>query len=145
MQITISETGIDDLLRRLETVTNPNRYRFVRVKALRAGIRVAEGYVKASLEGSRSGRIYRIRGKEHQASAPGEAPAVDTGNLKGSIKVGEVTEDHAVLETNADYAAYLEFGTRHMAARPFMRPSVENHIDEIEAAVAAVINEALDS
>ena len=145
MQITMSETGIDDLLRRLDNLSNSGRYRFVRVKALRAGIRVAERHAKASLEGSRSGRIYRIRGKEHQASAPGEAPAVDTGNLKGSIKVGEVTEDHAVLETNADYAAYLEFGTRYMAARPFMRPSVENHLDEIEAAMAAVINEALDS
>ena len=33
----------------------------------------------------KTGRIYRHGNVEHQASAPGEAPATDTGNLVNSI------------------------------------------------------------
>lgn len=119
MQITIHETGIDELLRRTDSLANPGRVRVVRTRALRAGIYVAERYAKAKVP-------------------------VDTGNLKNSIKVGQVDENHAELWATADYAAYVEFGTRRMAARPFMRPSVEDHIDEIEAVMARVIDEALD-
>jgi HK97 gp10 family phage protein len=120
VQIAIHETGIDDLLRRLDNITNPQRYRFVRVKALRAGIRIAED-----------------RAKDRYVP-------VDVGNLKNSIHVGAVTEDRAELLATADYAAYVEFGTRNMAAQPYMRPSVQNHIGEIEAVMTAVIDEALN-
>ena len=119
MQITIHETGIDELLRRTEVLTDPGRVRVVRVKALRAAIYVAERYAK------------------------GKVP-VDTGNLKNSISVGAVDENRAELWATTDYAAYVEFGTRRMAARPFMRPSVENHIDEIEQVMTRVVDEALD-
>jgi hypothetical protein len=35
----------------------------------------------------KSGRTYKRGSKSHQASAPGEAPAIDTGNLVNSIEV----------------------------------------------------------
>lgn len=35
--------------------------------------------------GSRSGRVYFIRGRSHQASAPGEPPASLTGRLENSF------------------------------------------------------------
>lgn len=131
MRITIYDTGIDELMRRLDVIANEPQYRFVRRKALRVGIRVAERYAKNNMSTS-------------SPSSPGSPPGIDTGNLKGSIKVGEVTDNHAVLEANANYAGYLEFGTRRMAARPFMRPAVLDHIDEIEASMTAVVDEALD-
>lgn len=132
MRITVYDTGIDELMRRLDVIAQEPRHRVVRRKALRVGIRVAERHAKDDMSPG------------PEPSSPGSPPAVQFGNLKGSIKVGEVTEDHAVLEANANYAGYLEFGTRHMAARPFMRSAVLNHIEEIETAMTAVIDEALD-
>lgn len=62
----------------------------------------------------------------HQASAAGEAPATDTGNLVNNIAV-TFDEDGfgANVESNAEYSAALEFGTTTMAARPFMHPAKE--------------------
>lgn len=131
MRVTVYATGIDDLMRRLDVIAQEPQYQFVRRKALRAGIRVAKRYAKNNMSTS-------------SPSSPGSPPGVDTGNLKDSIKVGEVTGDHAILEATADYAGYLEFGTRRMAARPYMRPSVLDHMDEIQEVMTRVVDEALD-
>jgi HK97 gp10 family phage protein len=144
MQITMQEVGLDQLQRRLDALGDRQRYRVTMTKAHRAGIRVVERYVKENLSGSRTGAIYRYGNVEHQASAPGEAPAVETGNLKNSVRVLEANAERAVLGATAEYAAYLEFGTRHMAPRPYMRPAVDEHIGEIEEVMARVIDEALD-
>ena len=144
MQITIQEYGIDDLLRRVNSMADAGQARATRRKMLRAGIRVIERHTKNLLVGQRSGRIYTYRSVEHQASAPGEAPAVDTGNLKSSLRVLEVTDDYASFGTSADYAAHLEFGTRNMAARPYLRPAAENSVQDVEHAMGAVADEALD-
>lgn len=65
---------------------------------------------------------------EHQASAPGEAPAIDTSNLANSITVEATGPTEVTIHVGADYAADLEFGTVHMAARPFVLPAVEHTI-----------------
>jgi hypothetical protein len=45
----------------------------------------------ASMTGQKSGRVYKIgKNRTHQASAPGQAPAVLTGTLRSSITVGRV-------------------------------------------------------
>ena len=63
--------------------------------------------------------------KKHTASAPGDAPNRDTGQLGSSLIVTRSGSTSAEVLANVEYAAYLELGTRHMAARPFMTPSVE--------------------
>lgn len=78
---------------------------------------------------------------KHQASAPGEPPARDLGNLvaqtnadptirdDGDAKVGTVT-------SNAAYSRALHEGTERMAARPFMDvPAKENAQQLTEAFV----------
>ena len=62
----------------------------------------------------------------HQASAAGEAPASDTGYLASNIAIS-IDGDRlgASVESNAEYSAYLEFGTMKMAARPFLQPALE--------------------
>ena len=57
---------------------------------------------------------------------------VDTGNLKRSILV-DVSDDgkEATVTATADYAAYVEYGTRKMTARPFMRPAAEEVAKEL--------------
>ena len=61
----------------------------------------------------------------HIASAPGQPPNTDTGRLVNSLNVTRSGALTAEVLANVEYAAYLELGTRHMAARPFMTPAVE--------------------
>ena len=77
-----------------------------------------------------SGRQY---GK-HQASAAGEAPASDTGNLASSItfKVdANKDEGRGEVSASAPYAASLEFGTVHIKPRPYMQPALEENRNKI--------------
>lgn len=86
----------------------------------------------------KTGRIYIRDGHAHQASAPGESPASETGELVANI----VTEyDYSKLSgtvvAHVPYAAALEYGTEKMEPRPFLRPallalqdSVRAHIDD---------------
>ena len=86
-----------------------------------------EGRVKAALSQMGSGKTYKIEGRFHQASAPGEPPTVLTCDLRGSIThfVGIVGRDViGIIITNIEYAPALEFGTRKMAPRPFMRNTI---------------------
>ena len=143
MQITFAEIGIEETLRRLDQLQGA-RGNNTRRRMLRAGIRVVETHAKDSMNGPKSGRVYIINGREHQASAPGEPPAVVYGNLKNSIKVQEVTDDHATLAATGEYAVPLEYGTARMAARPFMRPAAYDHLEEIGDVMTRVADEALD-
>ena len=68
-------------------------------------------------------RVVKENGKALQEASQRKAP-VDTGTLKRSIGLeirdGGLT---AEVEPTAEYAAYVEYGTRYMSAQPYMRPS----------------------
>ena len=65
-----------------------------------------------------------------EAYAKLECP-VDTGRLRNSITHEVRTGEKAVyIGTNVEYAPYVELGTSKMAERPYLRPAVENHIQE---------------
>lgn len=141
--ITLRVRGSAELRRALERLRGAERRR-AQQDGLEAGARVVETYVKTSMaEGGKSGELYSRGGRSHRASAPGEAPAVDYGNLYNSIQIEEVTPERAIVSASAEYAEHLEFGTSRMAARPFMRPAVDEHereiVDAIEAAVRGFI------
>src|SRR5690625_809377 len=68
--------------------------------------------------------------RTHVASAPGQPPNTDTGRLAGSIRAVMSGTPTAYVDALADYAVHLEFGTRNMAARPFMTPAVEAERDK---------------
>jgi HK97 gp10 family phage protein len=89
------------------------------------------------LRGTKSGRLYRRRGTAHRASAPGEAPASDLGDLVRGIQApravpGELAVD---IASSSAHAALLEFGTSRMAARPYMRPAAALAEDDIADAI----------
>lgn len=92
----------------------------------------------------KTGRIYRRRGKEHQASAPGEPPATDTGRL---IQSGRTAYNQSLLlgvvMWSTEYAAPLEFGTEKMEPRPYARPALANKQDFIVEAIKAEIEREL--
>jgi hypothetical protein len=101
--------------------------------------------VHALLSRRGSGRIYRIaKGKKsgktlrergfHQASAPGEPPAPDLGHLRRSFQAsggdaifGLSPKDRPGVVrawrvgTRVRYARWLEYGTRSIKPRPFIR------------------------
>ena len=68
---------------------------------------------------------------------------IDTGTLRNSIMVDEVTPDRAIIAPHTDYAEHVEFGTSRQAAQPYMRPALDQHeaeiIDAVERTVAAFV------
>ncbi len=66
-------------------------------------------------------------GKGGTTSSPGEVPRVQTGNLRSAISTSRVSQSdiYVVGPTRvAFYGLFLEFGTRLLAPRPFMRPAL---------------------
>lgn len=62
-------------------------------------------------------------GREAVAQAQRMAP-VATGELRGSIAY-RVSNGELILYADAPHAAYVELGTRKMAAQPYLRPALE--------------------
>jgi hypothetical protein len=82
----------------------------------------------------------RPRGRVHQASAPGEAPAIDTAALSKSVThelslaPGEASVTIGVTEQGGrkNIAGFLEFGTATIQPRPVWRPALERLRAEAE-------------
>ncbi len=75
-------------------------------------------------------------------SAPGEPPARVSGELMDSVAYEVVESDRGLVVlvgASAPYALALEYGTRRMAARPFLRPSLA----EMEPLIARIFHDAL--
>jgi HK97 gp10 family phage protein len=114
-------------------------------RAVVAGGFVLETAVKISMSAaSHTGRRYG----GHQASAPGETPAVDTGVLVNSISTelesSSATDAWAQVGTDKEYGEFLEFGTSKMAPRPFMRPGYDNNVTKIEDTIRKFAKQAID-
>ena len=80
--------------------------------------------------GPKTGRIYIISGRRHQASAKGEPPANLTGRLMRSYNYRVSSWDEMTIGEEADYAKYLEDGTRKMAPRPHLIVAINNTISQ---------------
>ena len=80
----------------------------------------------------------------HQASAPGEAPATNTGNLVRNIVVdvtaGSQTEVYVL--SKAPYSEFLEEGTLNMDPRPFFQPAIDLNKKKFRESLARAINSA---
>jgi HK97 gp10 family phage protein len=98
-----------------------------------------EAHAKASMGEQKHGRIYKRGKKKHQASASGEAPAIDEGALVNSIQTEMTGEMSAVIGSNMEYAPHLELGTIHIAPRPFLGPAFEAAKDEFEAGLKELL------
>lgn len=74
------------------------------------------------------------------ASLPGHPPHIRSGDLKRSIRTEKVSFGRHRVVVGAPYGAYVEYGTRHMAARPFFRPAVEEQKRLFKLAMRDVIH-----
>lgn len=77
----------------------------------------------------------------HIASAPGEAPAVDTGTLIGSIQMVQESTLTAKVGTAVEYASYLEIGTRKMQPRPVWRKTVDDLLPTLTALLQSELSQ----
>lgn len=120
------------------------------VAAMMLGMKAAllhlEGRVKKRLSGRRTGRWYRVPGLKgrrwHQASAPGEAPAVLFGHLRNSVthrgpnRAGYFVSGEVGVGFRLAYAMILEFGGfargRRIAPRPYLRPTFDAEIQRVD-------------
>jgi HK97 gp10 family phage protein len=93
--------------------------------------------VKSIMQGPKTGRIYEKYNprRTHRASAPGQAPASDTGNLVSQIQVKSTNPDEVTVESGANYSKFLEFGTSKILPRPFLFPATERSRPKIQQAV----------
>jgi len=79
-------------------------------------------------------------------SAPGNPPGVDTGNLRRNIgwdvsgrrlklkgRVGTAVGN----KQSIGYAVWLEFGTKHMAERPYLRPGLRENLKKLSGIIGA--------
>ena len=93
------------------------------------------------LRGQRGGRTYRKPGGgSYTASAPGEPPAVRSGNLRRNWRPVQYGANHQnpAIESNVFYAGYMDNGTPGgmIAPRPFADKIVEKAKPEVEAIYA---------
>jgi HK97 gp10 family phage protein len=77
----------------------------------------------------------------HEIEARSKALApVKTGLLRRSIHtVMAANGQSATVGPSVEYGAYVEFGTRRMGARPYMRPAAEQVLPQFAAAVKAAL------
>jgi HK97 gp10 family phage protein len=117
--ITMTVRGGAELQRNLSRLAGAERRR-AQQDGLEAGARIVETYAKLLVP-------------------------VDTGTLKGSIMVDEVTPIQAIIAPHTDYAEHVEFGTSRMEAQPYMRPALDEHENEIVQAVRDTVAAFVES
>lgn len=95
----------------------------------------------AAALGTNADRIVEATANAIAADAAGSAPHL-TGALAGSIKASKVGQNHYRVTTGVDYAVYVEMGTGHGPAQPYMVPSAHNAEPGFVAAMAGVVTGA---
>jgi len=97
-----------------------NKYCLLMVGEMRASIKKNTGNFKPYPRGD----------KIHWSSPPGSAPNRDTGGLEAGLYVDYANAENkrADIVSNAKYSAALEYGTKYVEARPFMRPAIHKYI-----------------
>ena len=138
MDIKFKVSNLKKVLSQLENLDKQLEPEFQEI--VKGGAQLIRGEAIKSIQtGAKSGVVYQMYNprREHRASAPGQAPASDTGNLVSKIIVRQKSQDVTSVESNANYSAFLEYGTSKMQPRPFMLPAFEKSKKPI---INAVIN-----
>ena len=113
---------------------NPNKILSVVRESFAAGLASLSLEIAGDIEENVLRKKTNPGPKYRNPSKPGNPPAVRTGQLANRMlpitssdadtSVTGRTSVNAVVYNTAPYAAFLEFGTRYMAPRPFLAPSM---------------------
>jgi HK97 gp10 family phage protein len=66
---------------------------------------------------------------------------VRTGYLRSTI-YAKIRDYVAEIGAEATYALFVELGTRHMRARPYLYPALQEHLPELEMNIIGAIEQA---
>jgi len=109
------------------------------------------GGQQIEIEAERSITEGSVSGKGHVPSRPGQPPNADTRLLDQSIET-EIPANRGPYDgrvdvtSNAPYAAFLEFGTSKMDARPYMKPATRKKRrvvkDMVQAALSNIVRQS---
>ena len=136
MDIKINVKNLDKVLSQLSRLNKELEKPFQEVVKGGGQLIRAEA-VKSIQSGGKSGIVYEKYNprRSHRSSAPGQAPASDTGNLVSKIRVKQKNPNTTIVESGADYSAFLEYGTSKMQPRPFLFPAFVKSKKKITQAV----------
>lgn len=85
-----------------------------------------------------------ISGSGHVPSRPGQPPNADTHQLDMSIDVQIAPSRKSVnVVSRAPYAAFQEFGTSKMAARPYLRPALQRNKNRVVIGQVNAVNRTI--
>lgn len=147
MKTGIKLSGVTALTQTLPNIAAAMEKEMDRVVQVTA-LDIANEIKRRILKGPATGILY-IRGRgrinrsgTHRASAPGEAPATDTGTLASSIAAGRTGRMEAEVVSDVEYARYLEKGTVNIKPRPAWTPAYEIARDKFAARMEAAIRKA---
>jgi len=93
---------------------------------------------KALMREPKTGIEYKGKAYKTRASAPGQAPAVQTGRLRASLHWLTKTLSR-LIGTNLPVGFFLEVGTSKMAARPYLRPSFKKNAQRIVKMLKGIV------
>ena len=85
-----------------------------------------------------------VSGKDHVASAPGEAPNADTHDLSDKIATTQPAKTRVLVTSNSDHAM-IEFPSSRVAARPYMRPARDKKRKEVKTLVEKAMSRVVKS
>ena len=107
--------------------------------AVRAAVVTALGEIAADTVAEARRALSRVG-----PSRPGNPPADPGGGLTASLEARLDPDADAATVTAADpHARFLEYGTRAMAARPFLRPAAQAVLDDARARLRAAMADAV--
>lgn len=92
----------------------------------------------------KNGRFYRFRGRQHRASAPGEAPANRTGQLLNSVDYIVRGSEQMEFGDRVFYGKFLEDGTRFMKARPHLKTTVKAKSKDAKNSIRKHVREEVE-
>jgi HK97 gp10 family phage protein len=139
----VAVRNADALIAALEKLKRDERAGIGR--ALAQSVVQLDAYARQKIQsGGRSGRVYRRRGIAHQASAPGEFPKTDRGQLVASLYFRVAANKlSAFFGTKLNYGRYLEYGTSRMRARPWLAPTLKANAGVIRKRMTDAVAEAI--
>jgi hypothetical protein len=142
---TIKLEGTEELRKAIIKLSKEGR-KEIKKEIDKTGLSLRGSVIKKYQRGPATGIIYTKYDPKriHQASAPGEAPATDTGLLANSVTFKEVGPLEVEVLTEVEYGEWLEFGTASIEPRPNWVPSVQEEqpkfIKRLEAGLKRAMN-----
>lgn len=118
--------GIDDFLKDLKKISDGNEKELGKLLA-QASFETHGEAVRNISSGGRSGKVYKRGSVSHQASAAGEFPKTDTGELVRNITIERQSNLSYTVGSRqgAPHGYYLEMKSPLKGGRKWLQPSFD--------------------